>query len=321
MTALWQVSFLVHRKGALAVAAAVEPFLVSLSIFESDDADEWAVSGLMDHFPEHQRIVDAITGTALELRLPVPEVDIHPCPEIDWLSKNREAFPVQHCGRFIVHGAHNVVPRPMAALALQIESGRAFGSGTHGSTQGCLSALEWLARRQEPRHLVDLGCGSGILSIAAARLWPNATILSVDIDRHAVETTRENARINAVARQVRTVRTEGYPRRLPTRRNRPDLVVANILAEPLVRLAPDSMRWLRPGGQIILSGLLNHQERRVLRTYTSRGFVVLRRIRIEGWLTLVIARGLHRSQPGRMPSSGLTRSDQHTVSGGGHRRD
>ncbi len=290
MTQPWQISMEVPAAHAFAFGEALEPLVDSCSTFEIENSGQWAVSGITQNFPDHATLIQAVKNAANAAGIEPPDVEIQQLPEVDWLARNRESFPPLHYGRFLIHGSHQRPRRRTNALAIEVDAGRAFGSGTHGSTEGCLRSLERLSRSTRPRRMLDLGCGSGILAMAAARLWRRAGILAVDIDIHAVNTTRENARRNRVTRQIRVARADGYPRRAQGIGGKCDLVTANILAAPLIAMATDAKHWLRPGGWIILSGLLNHQAQEVFAAYRSRGFVMARRVRVQGWTTLVLYR-------------------------------
>ena len=294
MSQAWQVAVEVPAADAWTVADAIERFVITVSVFEIEGTPDWAVTGIIEGFPDHAAIVAAIEDVARAGGFTVSDIRIDLLPEIDWLARNRDSFPSLYYGRFLIHGSYRRPARPTNALTIEVDAGRAFGSGTHGSTEGCLRALDQLARSRRPRRILDLGCGSGILAIAAARLWRRAMIAATDIDIQAVETTRENVRLNRVARQIVSSRADGYPLRRPPPGGRCDLVIANILAQPLIGLAPDAGRWVRPGGHIILSGLLTHQEQAVLAAYRANGFALGRRHRVRGWSTLMLRRRLKR---------------------------
>lgn len=288
MTQPWQISMEVPAAHAFDFGEALEPLVDSCSTFEIEGSSQWAVTGITQHFPDHPSLIRAVKDAARAAGIEAPDVEIQQLPDVDWLARNRASFPSLRYGRFLIHGSHERPRRPTHALTIEVDAGRAFGSGTHGSTEGCLRSLERISRSARPRRMLDLGSGSGILAMAAARLWRRLAILAVDIDIHAVTTTRENIRRNLVARQIRAARANGYPRGNNGFAGRCELITANILAGPLIAMATDARRWLRPGGVIILSGLLNHQEQAVFAAYRSRGFVMLKRTRVQGWSTLML---------------------------------
>ncbi|MDX1424275.1 MAG: 50S ribosomal protein L11 methyltransferase [Kiloniellales bacterium] len=217
-----------------------------------------------------------------------PPVDVAALPARDWVAESQKGLPALRIGRFFVYGAHAEAERPASALAVRVEAGPAFGTGHHESTRGCLIALDALSRGGRPRSCLDVGCGSGILAIAMAKLW-RAPVLACDIDRAAVAVARQNARANGVAALVRAELSDGAARRRVRDLGRYDVVVANILASPLAAMAGDLCRVLAPGGSLVLSGLMRGQEAAVLARYRARGLRLARRIALGDWVTLLLA--------------------------------
>jgi ribosomal protein L11 methyltransferase len=220
--------------------------------------------------------------------VPPPELTIEPLPERDWLADNRERFAPFRIGRFVIQEPEDKTPAPPGAIPLRIEAASAFGSGRHGSTEGCLRALEMLARRPV-RSVLDVGCGSGILAIAAAKLW-RVPVLASDVDPQAVAVARANARLNGVGHLVRVVVADGYRSPVIEAGSPFDLVLCNILARPLKRLAPVATRHTRPGGIAVLAGFLAADGNDVLAAHRAAGLTLLRRVDREGWRTLVLQR-------------------------------
>ena len=282
--AVWSITVDAPGTAAQAFADTLEPHVDSVSVFagEEDRTVTAIVSGLVDWTV----LVRAIETAAHERAIPVPRIIHERLDGIDWLGRNRSHFPKLRYGRFLVHGAHHRPIERCGLLAIEIEAGRAFGSGTHASTEGCLRALDRLARSVRPRCIIDLGCGSGILAIAAVRLWPRARVLALDCDPAAVETARSNAAINRAASRIVVRRATGFS----GVRTTADLVTANILAEPLVALAPDAARRVRGAGHVVLSGVLASQALRVRAAYRRHGFRQVRQIVIGDWCTLVLRR-------------------------------
>ena len=205
-----------------------------------------------------------------------------------WLARTASGFPAQLVGRrFAIRGTHLAASREAGRIGLVLDAGIAFGSGEHGSTRGCLLALEAMHRR--PRRILDLGCGSAVLAMAAASLL-HRRVLAVDIEPWSVRVAGQNARSNGLGRLVETRLGDGW-RSGAVRAGRPyDLVFANILARPLVRMAPALAAGLAPGGTAILAGLLGSQSRMVLGAHRARGLVLERRIDVGDWTTLVLRR-------------------------------
>ena len=216
-----------------------------------------------------------------------------------WLARTRASFPPMRVGRrFLVRGTHDAGPEPAGLITLTLDAGLAFGSGEHGSTRGCLRALEIVARRRPPgrplRRVLDLGTGSGILAMAAAKLL-HVPVLATDIEPWSVRVTRENAAANGVARRIRPILADGWSDPRITRAAPFDLVFANILARPLCRMSAALAARLAPGGTAILAGLLDWQARWVVSAHRRQG-LVLDFVLAEGeWRTLVVRK------PGRVP--------------------
>ncbi len=211
-------------------------------------------------------------------------------PDANWVALSQASLPPVAAGRLVVHGSHDRARFAMQRRAVEIEAGEAFGTGYNATTALCLQALDGLAKRRVFARVLDLGCGSGVLAIAAARLLPAARVVAVDNDRRAVAIARENARLNRVAARVRVLEAAGFAHRALRWARRFDLVLANILPGPLVALAPDMRRALRAAGVIVLSGVLDHQAREVAAVYRSAGFSMVRRLQAQGWTALVLAR-------------------------------
>ena len=261
----------------------------TVSFFLADEVNKiWQVEGVRD-VPEDD---SALRGS---LALAAVATGVHPVlqrtpTEADgWLARTQEAFPDQLVGRrFLVRGTHSdtVVP---GRHTLTLDAGLAFGSGEHGSTRGCLRALEVAARRR-PRRVLDLGTGSGILAMAAAKLL-HRRVLATDIEPWSVRVARENAARNGVGRSVRIELANGWNSSVIVRSAPFDLVLANILARPLCRMAGDLAAHLAPGGSVILAGLLREQVRMVLAAHQRHG-LRLELVLTEGnWATLMLRAG------------------------------
>lgn len=221
---------------------------------------------------------------------------IEQLPEEDWVTLSQQGLEPIHVGRFFVHTPAHRGSAPEGAVALEIDAGRAFGTGQHETTTGCLIALDRLKREGFiARNLVDVGTGTGLLAFAGLRLWPGARATASDIDPVAVEVTRENAAINAVRLgrvpgALDTVTAPGLNHPRLKARAPYDLIIANILAGPLVGLAPSLAKALAPGGRIILAGLLTSQAARVEAAYRREGLRSRFTITRGDWPTLVLRR-------------------------------
>src|SRR5262249_48134774 len=205
----------------------------------------------------------------------------------DWVRASLEDLVPVPAGRFIVHGAHDRDRVPANKLAIEIEAALAFGTGHHGTTRGCLLLLDHVLQSWQPRGGLDLGTGAGVLGIAAAKAL-KIGVLASDIDPPSVKVARENARLNESGSLVQVIRATGFSAPGFAQRGPFDLVLANILANPLRQLATPMARHLAPGAMVILSGLLTHQAGAVVAAYRAAGGVPVRHLRIEGWSSLLL---------------------------------
>ena len=239
--------------------------------------------------PDPAAVTAALSVAAAATDRAVPDFTLSPLPAVDWVAERQKALPPLTIGRFYVHGSHVTAPPPAGRIAILIDAATAFGTGRHETTRGCLLALGDLAKHSRPRRPLDMGCGSGLLAIAMAKLWP-VPVLAVDNDRPSVRVARANAGLNRVAGQVRSLASEGFRAGAVARRGPFDLIVANILAGPLQAMASDLTAHLAPRGRVVLSGLLAEQQQAVRARYRVHGLHLLRRYRIEDWVTLLLAR-------------------------------
>lgn len=237
--------------------------------------------------PEPRELDTRLALAAGAAGIAPPEVSVAPLPAVDWVAESQRSLPPIRAGRFYVYGSHVTAPPPAASVAIRIDANVAFGTGRHESTHGCLLALGDLARSGQARRPLDMGCGSGILAIAMAKLW-RCGVVAVDNDRDAVRMTGINARANQVAGLVSGLRSEGYRRAAVAHGGPYDLITANILAEPLMAMARSLAAHLAPGGTAILAGLLDRQARAVLARHRGQGLVLARRYRLGDWTTLVL---------------------------------
>jgi ribosomal protein L11 methyltransferase len=210
-------------------------------------------------------------------------------PDIDWVSKSLEGLHPVRAGRFLVHGSHDRDRVRASDIAIEIDAGQAFGTGHHGTTAGCLEMLDWVLRSRKVKNVLDLGTGSGVLAIAARKIQA-VPVLATDIDPIAVAVARENALKNGVGAGLRFETAPGFHHGA-FRLNGPfDLIIANILAKPLMKMAPELTRNLASGGTVILSGILASQRRKVLAAYNGQRLAHRRTIWRNGWVTIVLAR-------------------------------
>jgi ribosomal protein L11 methyltransferase len=205
----------------------------------------------------------------------------------DWVSATLEELVPVHAGRFVVHGRHDRARVPANKLGIEIEAALAFGTGHHGTTRGCLVLLDQVLKAHRPRRVLDLGTGTGVLAIAAAKAL-RIKVLASDIDPLAARTARDNAGHNGAGNGVETVCAIGFSAPEFAARRPFDLVLANILANPLRQMATAMARHLAPAALVILSGLLPHQAQGVIAAYRARGLVLERHLQVEGWSSLLM---------------------------------
>jgi ribosomal protein L11 methyltransferase len=255
---------------------------LTYSILEEDEAKGvWRI----DAFPADAEEASALMQALAAFPELVTASEV--LADADWLEMALSGLPPVRAGRFFVFGVHDRGRAPVNAVALRIEAGAAFGTGHHGTTVGCLLAYDRLLRRRRVDRVLDVGTGTGVLAIAAARTGARRAV-GTDIDRVSVRIARENAKVNSA--QARFVYAAGLGHAAVREEAPYDLVFANILARPLIGLAQDIRRALKPGGTVILSGLLRSQERAVRAAYLSRGFRLESRIYRDAWATLVMRR-------------------------------
>lgn len=285
-TPLETVSLLVPEEALPFYEQALLSVCPTVGFFRDEDEGPWRLEAVK---PMGEGDAELATALMLAGALSGYEVaaEHRPTEAEGWLARNLEEFPEQLIGRrFAVRGTHETAPSRAGRLTLTVDAGLAFGSGEHGSTRGCLRALEAIAHTR-PRHILDLGTGSGILAMAAAKLLKRP-VLATDIDPWSVRVTAQNAALNAVARLVRPSLADGWKTRASRAGPPYDLVFANILARPLCAMARPLSLHLRPGGHAILAGLLASQERMVLAAHRRQGLVLERRFPEGQWSALLL---------------------------------
>lgn len=262
----------------------LDPEPSGVGVFEIEDGSGiWEVGGYFTEPPDRGglALLEAMHGAR-------PFV-ISELPETDWVARvRRELAPVE-AGRFFVYGNHDVDKVPEDAVPLLIEAAMAFGTGHHGTTLGCLRALEALLQGgYRAQKVLDIGCGTAVLAMAAARVWPE-TVLASDIDEVAVEVAEANVRANGLEGRVRCVQAAGFDHPEIAMSAPFDLIFANILQGPLLALADQMSQSMIAGGKTILSGILNEQADRIIDHYSQFGINLEERTKIGDWTTLILA--------------------------------
>ncbi|MCQ8277867.1 50S ribosomal protein L11 methyltransferase [Acetobacteraceae bacterium KSS8] len=288
-TALETIHVTVPDEAVEAYENALSSVCTTVGIFEADDTQTvWRIEGVKDVGTGEDVLETALALAAAATGIAAPLERAHTETE-GWLARTYESFPEQQVGRrFAIRGTHLAETKTGPRITLTLDAGIAFGSGEHGSTRGCLRALELVAYRK-PRRILDLGTGSGILAMAAASLL-NRRVLAVDIEPWSVRVAAQNAALNGLRNQLDCRYGNGW-RTAAIRRGGPyDLVFANILARPLCSMAKSLAAKLAPGGTVILAGLLDSQARMVLAAHRRQGLVLERKL-VEGyWATLILRR-------------------------------
>jgi ribosomal protein L11 methyltransferase len=281
------------RFGCEADAAAASAVLSEIPALEDyplvvgEDREGW----FLECYDDCASLAESGDEALRKAGLRVLAHSIETIPEIDWVSETQRLLPPVRAGRFIVHGSHDR-SRITSRWAIEIDAGRAFGTAHHGTTRGCLLALDRIGRRAaQSGSVLDLGSGSGVLAIAAAKAFSHRRrIVAVDIDAVAVAVARENIRKNGARSSICLAVGDGRKPASAYRDAPFDLIVANILARPLLGLAGRFRALTRLGGELILSGLLSEQAREVTAKYRAVGFCLVRRLDLEGWAILHLKR-------------------------------
>jgi ribosomal protein L11 methyltransferase len=258
----------------------------AVAAFEGKDG-LWSVEIYFERAPDQRAVGDlvaACAGEAARARLTFSTVAAR-----DWVARSLEGLAPVAAGRFLVHGGHDRARVLANRIGIEIEAALAFGTGHHGTTRGCLLALDRLLKSSRPHRILDIGTGTGVLAIAAARAL-HYPVLAVDIDPVSVRVARDNVRLNRAGARVAVMRANGVAGRRVCERAPFDLVFANILLGPLRLLARPIRRLAAPGARAVVSGLLPGHANAALAAYRAAGFVLERRLPLEGWVTLVLMR-------------------------------
>lgn len=267
-----------------------EPLPLATSFFENQEAGGAGGGWRVDAYFEEAPDLDALRLTAGDLLARARSISVEAVPDENWVAISQAALPPVTAGRFWIHGSHDRHRVGRRLNAIEIDAGEAFGTAHHATTEGCLLAIDRLTCSRQFKNVLDLGCGSGVLAIAAAQALPRASIVASDIDPEAVRVAAANIRNNRLGARIRVYAAKGLAHPILRGDGRYDLVTANILAGPLILLAPHLARAIEPGGVAVLSGLLAGQAREVTAAYRASGFRLQEKQVLTGWATLVVER-------------------------------
>ena len=263
-----------------------EPAPDALTVFENG-AGRWRLEAFFNEWIDDRDIAAEITPFVGKVLPPFLVEDV---PDLNWVAISQAALPPVEAGRFVVHGSHDRTRIARGPNTILIDAGEAFGTAHHATTLGCLLAIDRLTRSEAFDTVLDLGCGSGVLAIAVAKVLPGADIIATDMDPQSVKVAAENMRLNGVGGRIATAVAAGVNHAWLRQSPPFGLLIANILAGPLIRLAPALSRSVARGGTLLLSGILIPQAPQVIAAYVASGFQLERHDRIVGWSTLTLRR-------------------------------
>lgn len=257
---------------------------LTASAHENEETGDWFFEAGCEDAPSLEafgELAQQTLGFAVDFS--TSELD----PEINWVARSLEGLAPVVAGGFYVYGSHETAPVPGGLTAMKIDAAQAFGTGHHETTTGCLEAINTVLKRRKPRHMIDVGTGTGVLAIALAKRT-NRTVIASDIDPISVTTTIDNAAQNGVGKHIVALEATGVNHPTIKQNALYDLIVANILAGPLMALAPAIGQIAQKGATVILSGILQHQARGVINAYARQGMVLKQKLQRKDWTTLIL---------------------------------
>lgn len=290
----WEIKFIVPPESVPMFEMALEEIaaaLLTVPLEKGPHKGDWEVQAIFETKPEEADLTRVMMFAAQTMKVPVPAYQLTAMPPKNWLKESLISFPPVELGRYYIYGSHIKTQPPEDKIALQIDAATAFGTGEHQTTQGCLTALQDIfentqvnvIKSPQKMSVLDVGCGSGILSMAYAKTY-QTRVDAVDIDPESVLVTKNSAKVNGLDKLITVWESAGYEKV----KEKYDLIFCNILARPLIDMAPQLAAHLHKGGLAILSGFLIRQERWVLKAHTDAGLSFVARYRINGWSTLVV---------------------------------
>jgi len=285
---LWQFNIKNIPHNAEIFEVAFSDDSISYSFFQNADEKSISLQFIMQEKPDEQTLREVMRQLCVVAGLEEVEYELAKLNDTDWIAETIKSFPPIYAGDFFVYGSHHKGHVPRGKIPLLMDAGTAFGSGEHATTAACLEALTHLSKKYKYRKVLDVGTGSGILSIAARKKHRKAHITSVDIDDTAVKFAREYSAKNGIRGKAQFAVSNGHKSRAAKKNAPYNLIFANILARPLMKMAKDLSLHIDKNGHAILSGLLDRHERMALYPHRMKGLVLKKRIRKNGWLALII---------------------------------
>lgn len=286
----YQIEIKLEGNEAFHLADALEELPCTVSCLKEDESEDWFLRIFFEDTSLEPLIRQMLSSGAREIGLTLPDYHAEKLDDIDWVSETQKKFKPFSVGKFFIHSSYyKDTEIPVDAVALEIDARMAFGTGEHQTTTGCLQAISELADSDfNPKNILDMGCGSGILAMAAGKIWPQAQIVAADIEEPSVEVTKENFELNQIQNPSVVVESDGY-QSVEIKQHAPyDLILCNILAGPLVDLAPELKQHLAANGSALLSGLLAEQEEEVAAAHEAQGLNVKQRFPVQNWMSLLI---------------------------------
>ena len=287
----YQSVFILPEKAVPFFEKALDPYasaLLGSLIEKGPDKGMWKIEAIFETIPPNSELQTIVAIAAMSAEIEEPKWDLLPVPKKNWLKENLISFPPRTLGKFYIYGSYVKPDVPKDKIPIKIDAATAFGTGEHATTQGCLQAFEKVIETYQPKTILDMGCGSGILTMAAVKLLgKKISVDAVDIDPESVRVTKENIKENNLPKQnIRVFESAGFEKVT----GKYDLIFANILARPLMEMAGDIYAHLNKGGIAILSGFLTHQKSWVLKAQIQAGLIFDDYFHIAEWGTLIVKR-------------------------------
>jgi ribosomal protein L11 methyltransferase len=286
---LWLIETILPVNAKDSFMDGLEEFAGSMACFEHEGSEEiWKLQIYTQELPDESELSDCFSMLAVANDIGTPAYTLTEVEQVDWVAESQKNFQAVEAGRFFIFPSWRRDEVPSGLEGIEIDPQRAFGTGGHETTKGCLLAMQKLAEKHKFNNALDMGCGSGILAIAMAKIWPQVKIVAVDYDPISVDTTIVNAGINGASVHINIAESDGYASDIVQDNAPYDLIASNILAAPLIEFAPQASKALGCGGYLILAGLLVKQAEEVLAAHTKEGLALVERRDYGDWSVLVL---------------------------------